>query len=102
MTLGSKMASYCSFFVAGLAACLALSTAPALRGAEAFTDVTEATGLKGLGGGVAAWVDYDADGWVDLWTSGQLWRNVKGKKIERAGQQPGGGDGIWADNNNDR
>ena len=101
MTPGSEMTSYCRLFVFGLAAFLALSIAQGLRGAEGFTDVTEATGLKGLGGGVAAWVDYDADGWVDLWTSGQLWRNLKGKKFERAGQQPGGGDGIWADIDND-
>ena len=67
-----------------------------LRAVDAFADVTDAVGLKGLGGGVAAWVDYDADGWGDLWASGQLWRNIKGEKFERAENQPAGGAGIWA------
>ena len=72
-----------------------------LPAADSFTDVTESVGLKGLSGGVAAWVDYDADGWVDLWASGQLWRNIKGEKFERAEKEPAGGSGIWADIDND-
>ncbi len=90
-----------SLFLLASMAFAASSLQQRLRAVDAFADVTEAVGLKGLGGGVAAWVDYDADGWVDLWASGQLWRNIKGEKFERAENQPAGGAGIWADIDND-
>ncbi len=41
-----------------------------------FVDVTDAVGLKGNNGGVAAWGDFDNDGWVDVCISGRLFRNV--------------------------
>ena len=31
-----------------------------------FTDVTSSVGLSGLADDVASWVDYNSDGWVDL------------------------------------
>ena len=80
---------------------LSVSLPQFLPAVDSFKDVTELVGLKGLSGGVAAWVDYDADGWVDLWASGQLWRNIKGEKFERAEKGPAGGAGIWADIDND-
>ncbi|MBM83710.1 MAG: hypothetical protein CMJ78_24400 [Planctomycetaceae bacterium] len=67
---------------------------------EPFQDVTDAVGLKGLGGSVAAWGDFDNDGWPDLYTSGQLWKNEVGKKFTRFAA-PLGGDGIWGDFDND-
>ena len=30
---------------------------------QPFEDVTQQAGLEGLSGGVAAWVDFDRDGW---------------------------------------
>ena len=97
----SKPSSLTLLLLAGGFACAVFSVSQPLRGGDAFKDVTELVGLKGLSGGVAAWVDYDADGWVDLWASGQLWRNIKGEKFERAEKEPAGGPGIWADIDND-
>jgi hypothetical protein len=78
---------------AALTAALTASTAHAL---EPFQDITDAIGLEGLSGGVACWVDVDGDGWTDLFTGGQLWRNEGGKKFARIEGAPGGS-GVWAD-----
>ena len=66
---------------------------------EPFENATEAVGLKGLSGGVAAWGDFNNDGWTDLYVSGQLWRNDQGKfqKVEASSIGPG----VWGDFNND-
>src|SRR2546425_470893 len=37
---------------------------------KAFIDVTEAMGLKGNNGGVAAWGDFDGDGFLDIYLTG--------------------------------
>src|SRR5947207_768141 len=76
--------------------------APALRAGEPikpFLDVTEVMGLKGNNGGVAAWGDFDNDGWVDLCIGGEIWRNEKGKRFTRVGRV--GGPAIWGDFDND-
>jgi hypothetical protein len=64
-----------------------------------FIDVTEAMGLKGNNGGVAAWGDFDNDGWVDLCIGGEIWRNEEGKKFTRFGRVAG--PAIWGDFDND-
>ena len=69
--------------------------------ADQFQDVTEQVGLKGLSGGVAAWGDFDNDGWVDLYTDGQLWRNEQGKRFSPVKDLPRGGAAIWGDFDND-
>ncbi|REJ74700.1 MAG: CRTAC1 family protein [Planctomycetota bacterium] len=66
-----------------------------------FEDVTDAAGLEGLGGGTAAWADYDNDGWVDLYTDGQLWKNEQGERFVRVADAGVAGQGIWADFDND-
>lgn len=66
---------------------------------KSFIDVTEAMGLKGMSGGVAAWGDCDNDGWVDLCVGGEIWRNEKGKRFTRLGQVAGAA--IWGDFDND-
>jgi hypothetical protein len=71
------------------------------RATEPFLDVTQQVGLDGLSGGVAAWVDFDNDGWCDLYVSGQLWRNEQGKLFRRVVDVPLSGSGIWGDFNND-
>src|SRR5713226_5981179 len=64
-----------------------------------FIDVTEAMGLKGNNGGVAAWGDFDNDGWVDLCIGGEIWRNEEGKRFRLVGRV--GGPAIWGDFDND-
>lgn len=73
----------------------------ATRAAEPFEDVTQQVGLDGLSGGVAAWVDFDNDGWCDLYVAGQLWRNEQGKRFRRVEDVPLRGPGIWGDFDND-
>src|SRR5947207_6149328 len=65
----------------------------------AFTDVTEAMGLKGNNGGVAAWGDYDNDGWVDVCVGGEVCHNDKGKGFTTVGRV--GGPAVWGDHDND-
>jgi hypothetical protein len=64
-----------------------------------FADVTEAVGVKGLSGGVAAWGDFDNDGWVDLCVGGEVWRNEEGKRFKKVGGIAG--PAVWADYDND-
>lgn len=66
---------------------------------KSFVDVTEAMGLKGMSGGVAAWGDLDNDGWVDLCVGGEIWRNAKGNRFTKVGQVAG--PAIWGDYDND-
>ncbi len=69
--------------------------------AEPFEDVTQQVALDGLSGGVAAWADFDRDGWCDLYVAGQLWRNEQGKRFRRVEDVPLSGPGIWGDFDND-
>ena len=69
--------------------------------AEPFTDVTDEIGLTGVGGGHAAWGDYNNDGWVDLAVNGQLWRNENGTTFMRVEGVGFAGSGIWGDVDND-
>ena len=64
-----------------------------------FKDVTAELGFSGSG--KAAFADFDNDGFVDLY-SGQLWRNIDGKRLEVVPDSGvGGGQGIWGDFDND-
>lgn len=72
-----------------------------LMAIEPFQDVTDAVGLKGLSGDVAAWGDFNNDGGVDLYSGGQLWRNEAGKRFRRVENVPIAGAGIWGDFDND-
>ena len=79
---------------------LALSSGAVLASGR-FEDVTESSGLSGLGwGGPAAWGDYDNDGWVDLYNGSQLWRNDAGQFTKVDGFTLSG-PGIWGDYDND-
>lgn len=82
---------------------LILLSAAAIRltAAEPFQDVTEAVGLTRCSGGVAAWGDFNNDGWTDLYSGGQLWRNDAGKRFHRVENVPLAGPGIWGDFDND-
>jgi len=66
-----------------------------------FEDVTAASGLDGIGGGKAAWVDFDNDGDPDLFINGGLWRNTEGKFSHVDGVALGGEAGIWGDYDRD-
>lgn len=68
---------------------------------EPFKDVADAVGLNGLSNATAAWVDFDQDGYVDLYVGGQLWHNIGGKHFELIKGTPLAGPGIWADYDND-
>ena len=69
------------------------------EGIKPFVDVTEAVGLKGNNGGVAAWGDFDNDGWVDVCIGGEVWRNEAGKHFQRVARLAG--PCIWGDFDND-
>ncbi|MFT5304433.1 MAG: hypothetical protein ACI814_005261 [Mariniblastus sp.] len=71
-----------------------------LQAQNAFEDVTESVGLTGLSGSVAAWGDYNNDGWVDLFVGGQLWKNETGKRFSKV-EIEFPGPGIWGDFDND-
>jgi hypothetical protein len=73
--------------------------AGAVEEIKPFLDVTEAMGLKGNNGGVAAWGDYDNDGWVDVCIGGEVWHNEKGKKFTKVASI--GAPAIWGDYDND-
>ena len=45
------------------------------QAAEPFVDVTQQVGLDRLSGGVAAWADFDNDGYLDLVSGARLFRN---------------------------
>ena len=62
-----------------------------------FKDVTAAAGLKNPNG-AACWVDLDNDGWVDLCTTGGVWKNEKGKTFKRVAEVP---TSVAADFDND-
>jgi len=71
---------------AGPMALLVLLFGYAASGALAapFEDVTAEVGLDLYGGSIAAWGDYNGDGWVDLYNQrqnnrGTVWRNEGGK-----------------------
>jgi hypothetical protein len=68
---------------------------------EPFQDVTQQAGLDGLSGDVAAWGDFDRDGYVDLYVAGQLWKNEKGTRFRRVADVPLAGAAIWGDYDND-
>ena len=76
------------------------SLSPQVRGGF-FRDVTKElfTGDQKIGAGPAAWIDYDSDGWVDLWAGG-LWKNLKGRKFVKVEGAPGG-PGVYGDFDND-
>ena len=73
--------SHCRHAFAVLCTTLTAATLQARDPVRPFTDVTEAVGLKGVSGGVAAWGDLDNDGWPDLCAGGEVWRNDKGKRF---------------------
>ncbi|MFM1551050.1 MAG: CRTAC1 family protein [Lentisphaeria bacterium] len=64
-----------------------------------FVNVTQELGLEGIGDANGAWIDYNADGWVDVQTNTGLWRNEEGKRFVMVG--PASGQGGVGDFNND-
>lgn len=88
--------------VASAALLIALSIQCVAAGQDAlkpFVDVTETLGLKAGNQGVAAWGDFDNDGWVDVCIGGDVWRNEGGKRFHHVGRV--GGPGVWGDYDND-
>jgi hypothetical protein len=78
---------------------------------EIFEDVTEATGLHGLGnvagwgeypGFACGWGDYNKDGYVDFYCGG-IWQNNGGAGFTKVPVVPAsaGLNGIWGDYDND-
>jgi len=55
--------------------------------------------------GTAAWADFDNDGWIDLYSSGTLYRNDHGEFVDVTPQviadNVGGYGSLWADFDND-
>jgi hypothetical protein len=59
-----------------------------------FRDESEACGYSG--DGIAAFVDFDGDGWVDLYSGGALFRNEEGTRFVKVANDsavPAGGSG---------
>lgn len=98
---GSKKTHIGLLLIAGSLAIGKTSNAADKSLSKAFTNVTEQVGLTGLSRRPANWIDFDHDGYVDLYSSGQLWHNVKGKRFERVKDAPLKGWGTWADYDND-
>jgi hypothetical protein len=63
-----------------------------------FIDKTSDLGLK-LKENQAVCIDYDNDGWVDIYTSGVLWKNNKGTNFSKVFQKAG--NAVSADFDND-
>ena len=84
-------------FVLEAALLATLLAGPLPAQTPAFKDVTAATGLKSPNG-AACWVDLDNDGWVDLCTTGGVWKNEQGKTFKRVADVP---TSVAADFDND-
>ncbi len=69
-----------------------------VQGEGVFTDRTSELGLK-LDSGPAACVDFDNDGWTDIYCGGALWKNNQGKGFSKVFDK--GGNAVWADFDND-
>ncbi|MFC1574768.1 CRTAC1 family protein [Gemmatimonadota bacterium] len=72
----------------------------------AFVSVADEYGLAHESyRGTAAWADFDNDGWIDLYSSGTLYRNDRGRFLdvtpEIIRESVGGYGSIWADFDND-
>jgi len=86
------------------AVCAALFFAGAAAVAQTtFEDVTAQSGLSGLSGRLAAWGDYDNDGFPDVMIGGKLFRNRRDGTFApvRLSVPPTGGSGVWGDYDND-
>ena len=68
------------------------------RSPVTFEDATAELGLDEAGAGMAIWLDYNNDGWMDL-SDGHLWRNDLGRKFVKVG--PDGGGNNCGDIDND-
>jgi hypothetical protein len=78
-----------------------LTTGPDGKPVVHFTDVTEASGIKANGYGIAVTTgDYNNDGFVDLylsnWGSNQLWRNKGDGTFEDVTKASGTDDPRWS------
>ncbi len=79
-------------------ACVCLLGVSLCSGKTRFVDETARLGLK-LDRHQAAFVDYNNDGWVDIYSPPVLWENNSGEKFSQAAKLPG--KGVWADFDND-
>ena len=66
--------------------------------AQNFTDQTAAL-VPTLPHGLAAWGDYNNDGYVDLLSGDNLWKNIAGTGFISTAAIPS--DSLWGDYNND-
>ncbi len=68
------------------------------QGGSSFKDKTYELGLK-LDNAAVACIDYNNDGWVDLYSAGKLWKNNNGKSFSKVMEK--GDTAVWADFDND-
>ena len=71
-----------------------------------FKDVSAEYGLKNVGNQKATWADLNGDGYPDLVTDGQIWKNQSGKRFTNVTadsgiKPPRGGSSVVADFNGD-
>jgi len=67
-------------------------------GNGAFIDKTPELGCQ-LSTSQVVCIDFDNDGWVDIYSSGVLWKNNQGKSFSKVFDK--GSNAIWADYDND-
>lgn len=67
-------------------------------GEGTFVDKTAELGCQ-LGTHQVVCIDFDNDGWTDIYSSGSLWKNHQGKKFAKVFDQ--GSNAVWADFDND-
>ena len=63
-----------------------------------FVDKTSELGID-HGNGQVACIDYNNDGWVDIYCSGILWKNNQGKSFSKVFEKSGSA--VWSDYDND-
>jgi hypothetical protein len=85
------------FAVSGLA--VAEGSNPVRKTGVHFTDETASLGLK-IKNAPATWVDFDNDGWIDLYAAGTLWKNNEGKRFTKIKTKLSG-TAVAADADND-
>ena len=89
-----KLITFCRIVIA-MSICLIAAVS---FGQGLFVDKTSELGLE-IGSSQIAFIDYNNDSWVDIYCSGTLWKNNRGKSFSKVFEK--GSNAVWADFDND-